>query len=91
MQNKIVNLTATAADWDTLTGLPHKTLTISIQARTAVDVLYRWARDSAGSYWTIKSGTTRTITGQLYDGDLEFQAAAGTVIEVEASTRGATL
>lgn len=91
MQNKIVNITATAQDWDAITDIPHKTISLSIQARTAVDVLYRWARDADGTYWTIKSGTSRTITGVMYTGDIEISAASGTVVEVECSTRGASI
>lgn len=89
MRNRVFNVTTTGAPvWDTLgapVGWPNRVMTVYIQARTNVDVLYRWVGQT--DYWTIKAGTIRTLQGNFGSGDLQIQAAAGTVVEIEISTQ----
>lgn len=87
MRNIILNVTATGG-WQTLGAVedfPERSRVVSLQARTGVDLLYRWAGQT--TYWTVKSGTTRTLQGEFWPGDLEVQAANGTILEIEISTQ----
>jgi hypothetical protein len=83
MRNNILNMTATGG-WDEV-PLPQKTQMISLQARTAVNMYYRFRGQT--TFWTLKSGTVRTLVGQFDPGDLQVQAGAGVIVEVEISTR----
>jgi hypothetical protein len=87
MRNIILNITADGT-WQTLgaaLGFPERSRTVGIQARTAVDVLYRWHGQT--TYWTIKAGTDRVLWGEFWPGALEIQAATDTIIEIEISTQ----
>lgn len=89
MQNRIFNVTTTGTPiWDTLgvpQGWPNRVLAFSMQARTNVELLYRWTGQV--TYWTIKAGTVRTLQGNFGSGEVQIQAAAGTVVEIEISTQ----
>lgn len=85
MRNLIVNLTATGG-WQELPTIPHKMLSVALQARGSNDMYYRYRGQT--DYWTIKADTTRTLIGQLDQGDLYVQGTVDDVIEAEYSTIG---
>lgn len=66
--------------WDAVT-LSYPQTSVAIQARSSVDVKVSENKNTS-TFWTIKSGTTLTITtGNLASTVLYFEAAAATVIE----------
>lgn len=83
MVNNILNMTATGG-WDEI-PLANRTLVVSMQARTAVNMYYRFRGQT--TFWTIKSGAVRVNSGEFWAGDIQVQATAGVIIEVEFSTR----
>lgn len=84
--NRILNITGTGAFIELVVanGFPQRTFVISLQARTAADMTYHWRGQT--EYWTVKSGTARTIEGVFWPGDLFVNAANGVVMEIECST-----
>ena len=86
MKNLVQNITADAS-WQEVASIPKDCRYISLQARTAADMSYRFRGQD--TYWTVKSGHVRTIEGRWNNGDLEVQAANGIIIELELSTSGA--
>jgi hypothetical protein len=81
MANLIINHTASGG-WEEIPGLPRNGTALSIQARTAVNISYRWRGQT--TFWTLKSGTSRSFSGGSEG--LEILAGVGVVIEIEAST-----
>ncbi len=84
-KNNIQNITATGS-WQTVPNVPRNSESFSLQARTAADCYYRWLGQT--TYWTVKSGHVRTVTGRFNPGEIEVQAANAVVIEIEFSTEG---
>jgi hypothetical protein len=89
MTNLILNIVAdgTFQELDAaVIGFPERARAVSLQARTNVDMYYRYVNQD--TFWTIKAGTARTITfGEIWPHELFVQAAVGTVIEIEVSTQ----
>lgn len=86
MHNLIVNHTANGG-WEDMPNIPNRTQIIAIQARTSVDVLYRFQGQTA--YWTVKSDSFHSLQGEFWAGDLQLQAVNGTVVELQYSTQRA--
>lgn len=90
MINNLLNITATGG-WQDVSDIQNKGATaISIQARTAVEVRYRWVNAAVPqptTYWTIKAGAVRTLLGSVHPGELQVYSTAGTIIEVEISSK----
>lgn len=80
MVNLIVNVTATGS-FQEAPNVPDKTQQITLQARTAVVMEYRYRNQV--TYFTIKSGDTRVLNGKFNQGDLFVQAGNGVIIEIE--------
>lgn len=86
MRNLIINHTATGS-WQEMPDIPDRTRTITIQARTSVEVLYRFTGQT--TYWTVKADSFHSIVGEFWQGDLDIQATNGTVVEIQYSTQRA--
>lgn len=85
MVNVIQNITGvgtSAGDWIPV-DLPRMSRQVSIQARTNAVCYYRYRNQLP--YWTVKADTVAMIIGKFLPVDIEVQAAAGVIIELEAS------
>jgi hypothetical protein len=87
MTNLLLEIAGTGnfVELDAVAGFPRNATAVSMQVRGAADMTYHYVRQTA--YWTVKSGTARTIQGRFDPGELFVQAAVGQVIEIEISTQ----
>ena len=88
MANRFINITATGG-WDQV-ACAQRSGRIVIQARTAVAVSVRYT-DNPTETWTIKASTVWETHGVFWPTDIEVQAVAGTVIEVEVQALGSPM
>lgn len=81
MSNRILNVTADGS-WQTLgpVDFPNRVYALTLQARTAVDVLFRFSNQT--NYMTVKSGSTLLVQLKMRPGDVQVQATNGTIIEM---------
>lgn len=83
--NQIQNITLSGA-WDEVTMI-RDMQAVAIQARTAVDIQMDWVPGAHATFWTIKSGTVKSIAWRTpHTPRLFLKGTAGVVVEVETAT-----